>query len=94
MESKDVGGIFVGRGMSIASERAKERQNRSSDELVMAETKFQRSQFLQVADVRKWTDVWSPDVRSGRKAVNSARVWGSGHPVKVGRPVGRGQCGI
>ena len=39
MESKDVGGIFVGRVMSRASKRAKERQNRSSDELVMDETK-------------------------------------------------------
>ena len=43
MESNGVGGIFVGRGMSIASKRAKERQNRSSDELVMAETKISRS---------------------------------------------------
>ena len=32
--------------MSRASKRAKERQNRSSDELVMAETKFERSQFF------------------------------------------------
>ena len=39
-ESKHVGCIFVGRGMSIASKRAKERQNRSSDELVMAETRI------------------------------------------------------
>ena len=38
MESNDVGGIFVGRGMSRASIRAKERQNRSSDELVMGKT--------------------------------------------------------
>ena len=52
MESKDVGGIFVGRRMSRALKRAKERQNRSSGELVMAETKISRSQFLQVADVR------------------------------------------
>ena len=47
MESNDVGGIFVGWGMSIASKRAKERQNRSSDELGMAETKISRSQFSQ-----------------------------------------------
>ena len=52
MESNDVGGIFVGRRMSIATKQAKERQNRSSNELVMAETKISRSQFLQVADVR------------------------------------------
>ena len=38
MESNGVGGIFVGRGMSRASKRAKERQNRSSDELVMDKT--------------------------------------------------------
>ena len=40
MESNGFGGIFLGRGMSIASKRAKESQNRSSDELVMAKTKF------------------------------------------------------
>ena len=40
MKSDDVGGIFVGRGMSIASKQAKERQNQSSYELVMAKTKF------------------------------------------------------
>ena len=87
MESKDVGGTFVGRRMSRASKRAKERQNRSSDELVMAETKISRSQFLQVADIRKWTDVRSPNVRSGRKSGDSARVRGSGRPVDDGRPV-------
>ena len=38
MESNDVGGIFVGWGMSVASKRAKERQNWSSDELVMGKT--------------------------------------------------------
>ena len=38
MESNCVGGIFVGWGMSIASKRAKERQNRSPDELVMGKT--------------------------------------------------------
>ena len=70
MESKDVGGIFVGRRMSRASKRAKERQNRSSDELVMAETKFQQSEFLHIADVWKWTDVRSLDIRSVRKSAN------------------------
>ena len=45
MESNDVGGIFVGRGMSIASKRAKERQKRSLDKLVTAKTKISRSQF-------------------------------------------------
>ena len=81
MESNDVGGIFVGRGLSIASKRAKERQKRSSDELVMAETKFQRSQSLQVADVRKWMDVRSPDVRRARKSANfhpGEGFWSSG----------------
>ena len=38
MESNDVGGIFVGWGMSIASKRAKERQKRTLDELVMGKT--------------------------------------------------------
>ena len=38
MESNDGGAIFVGRRMSIASKRAKERQKRTPDELVMAKT--------------------------------------------------------
>ena len=63
MESNDVGGIFVRRGMSIASKRAKERQNRSSDELVMDETRISQSQNLHIVDARKWTDVRWPDVR-------------------------------
>ena len=74
MESNDVGGIFVGWGMSIASKRAKERQNRSSDELVMDKTKISRSQYLQVTDVRKWTDVRLPDVWEG----SEIRKFGSG----------------
>ena len=41
-ESDGFGSIFLGWGMSIASKRAKERQNRSSDELVMDETKISR----------------------------------------------------
>ena len=57
MESNDVGVIFVGRGMSRASKRAKERENRTPDELVMAETKFERNQFLQVTDVVTRSDV-------------------------------------
>ena len=76
MESNGFGGIFVGRGMSRASKRAKERQNRSSDELVTAETRISQSQNLQVTDVRK-----------GRKSVNSVRVRGSSRPEKVGRQV-------
>ena len=87
MESNDVGGIFVGRGMSRASKRAKERQNRSSDELVMAETRISRSQYLQVTDVRKGRMSGASDVRKSRKSVNSVRVRGSGRPEKVGRPV-------
>ena len=38
MESNDDGSIFVGWGMSIASKRAKERQKRTPDELVMHKT--------------------------------------------------------
>ena len=87
MESKDYGSIFVGRGMSRASKQAKERQNRSSDELVMAETRISRSQNLQVTDVRKGRMSGASDVRKGRKSVNSARVRCSGRPEKVGHPV-------
>ena len=87
MESNGVGGIFVGWGMSIASKRAKERQNRSSDELVMAETRISRSLKLQVTDVRKGRMSGASDVRKSRKSVNLVRVRGSGRPEKVGRPV-------
>ena len=45
MESNDVGGIFVGWGMSIASKQAKERKKWTPDELVMTITKFQSNQF-------------------------------------------------
>ena len=73
--------FFVGWGMSRASKRAKERQNPSPDELVMAETKISRNQYLQVSDVR-WTDV--PKVR---KSKISALLGGSGRSVMVGLPV-------
>ena len=52
MDSNYACGIVVGRGMSRASKRAKERQNQSSDELVMDKTKISRSQNIQVTDVR------------------------------------------
>ena len=90
MESNGIGGIFVGRGMSRASKRAKERQNRSSDELVMAETRISRSLKLQVTDVRNGRMSGASDVRESRKSVNLVRVRGSGHPGKVGHPVLRG----
>ena len=83
MELNGVGGIFVGWGMSIASKRAKERQNRSSDELVMDKTKISRSLKLHVTDVRKWMDVRSPNVRSGQKSVNLARVRCSGRTERL-----------
>ena len=73
--------------MSRASKRAKERQNRSSDELVMDKTKISRSGNLQVTDVHKRTDVRSPNVRSGRKSINLAWVRGFGCPERVGRRV-------
>ena len=44
MESNDGVGIFVGWEMSIASKRGKDHQNRTPDELVMAETRIQPSQ--------------------------------------------------
>ena len=87
MESNGVGGLFLGRGVSRASKRAKERQNRSSDELVMAETRISRSQFLQVSDARKWTDVRSPDVRWARKSANLILLGGTGRPEGSGRLV-------
>ena len=90
MESNGVGSIFVGWGMSIASKRAKERQNRSSDELVMAEIRISQSLKLQVTDVRKGRMSGASDVRKSRKSVNLARVRCSGRPANIGRPVLRG----
>ena len=79
MESNDDGSIFVGRGMSRASKRAKERQNRSLDELVMDKTKISRSLKLQVTDVRKGRMSGASDIRKSRKSVNSEiRKFGSG----------------
>ena len=74
MESNDVGGIFVGRGMSRASKRSKKRQYRSSDELVTTKTRISRNMKLQVTDVRKRTDVRGPDIRAGLEI----RKFGSG----------------
>ena len=94
MESNDVGGIFVGMGMSRASKRSKKRQYRSSDELVMNKTKISRSWYLQVSDVRKWTDVRSPDVRSGseiRKFCSVGWFRSSGKLRMSGRPGGSGR---
>ena len=82
MESNDVCGIFVGRGMSRASKQAKERQNRSSDELVMAETRISRSQNLQITDVREGRMSGASDVRESRKSVNLAQVRCSGRPER------------
>ena len=87
MESNDVGGIFVGRGMSRASKQAKERQNGSLDELVMDKSKISRSLKLQVTEVRKGRMSGASDVRESRKSVNLVRVRGSGRPVDDGRPV-------
>ena len=109
MESNDCGSIFVVWGMSIASKRAKERQNRSSDELVMDKTKISRSRYLQGSDVRETSDVRWTDVRKSSEIRDFGSVgWfrssgegrmsgvsgGSGRLVNVGRPVGRGQRGI
>ena len=63
MESNDVGGIFVGRRMSRASKRAKERRKRTPDELVMAKTKILHCQFQGYPDIRE--EVRLIRVRSG-----------------------------
>ena len=52
MVSNGVGGIFVGWGMSIASKRAKERQKRTPDELVMVKTVKQKKLKSQGPDIR------------------------------------------
>ena len=52
MESNDVGDIFVGWGMSRASKRAKERQNRTPDELVMVKTVKREKLKSQGPDIR------------------------------------------
>ena len=93
MESNENGGIFVGWGVSIASKRAKERQNWSSDELVTDKTKISRSLKLHVTDVRKRTDVRSSDVRSGLEIRNFHLFASSGCTEDDGRLVLRGGSG-
>ena len=51
MESKDVGGIFVGRGMSRAFQRAKERENQTPDVKVMGKTVKHGRHMLQGSDI-------------------------------------------
>ena len=74
VESNDVGTYLHGWGMSIATQRAKERENQTPGVKVMAETKFQRSLFLHVTDVHKRTDVRGPDVQAGTEV----RKFGTG----------------
>ena len=81
---------FCGKGGVKSFKRAKERQNRSSDELVMAETRISRSQNLQVTDVRKGRMSGASDARKSQKSVNLVQVRGFGRPGKVGCPVLRG----
>ena len=52
MESNDIGSIFVGWGMSIASKRAKERQKRTPVELVMHKTVKRGKLKSQGSDIR------------------------------------------
>ena len=82
MEPNGVGSIFIGWGMSIASKRSKERQNRSSDELVMDKTKISRNGKLQVADVRKkWMSGRRTSGRVGNPLILLG-LGGSGHPER------------
>jgi len=53
MESNDGCSIFLRWGMSIASKRAKERQNWTPDELVMAKTRIQSCQCHGYPDIRE-----------------------------------------
>ena len=90
MESNGYGSIFVGRGMSRAFQQAKDRENRTSDELVIAETKISRSGYLHVADVWKKR---TSDRRTSGRVGNPLILLGLGVPVvQKGRTSG-GSCG-
>ena len=79
MKSNGDGGIFVGWGMSIASKRAKERQNRTPDELVMYKTvKWERLK-LQGSDVRgkgRMSGTLYPEKNTRSKSNKSQKIWG------------------
>ena len=57
MESKDIGGIFVGSKMSRAFQRAKERENRTPDVKVMDKTVKRDRLNSQGPDIRPCPDV-------------------------------------
>ena len=76
MESYGDGSIFLGRGMSRALKRAKEHQKRSSDELVMDETRIQPCQFQGYPDIRE--EVRMIRVRQGRFCCLGVRTSGRG----------------
>ena len=80
MESNDVGGMFVGWGMSIASKRAKERQNPSRNEFVMVKTVNQLRLNLGGAVVPLGRAVVPLLERPGVPVLagRSIRLWGSG----------------
>ena len=66
MDSNGDGSIFVGWGMSIASKRAKERQKRTPDELVMHKTVKRGRLKSQGPDIRPFSDVQKPvDINFG-----------------------------
>ena len=75
--------------MSIASKRAKERQNRSSDELVMVLWTKQKSSEVGIYRLRTSVNGRMPGRRTSgraRKSVISVLLAGSGRPKKVRRP--------
>ena len=68
MESNDVGTYLYGWGMSIATQQAKERQNRTPGAKVMAETGFVGGLFLGGAGA------WGLEVR--RRRLGGPGAWG------------------
>ena len=100
MESNDVGGIFVGWGMSITSKRAKERQKRTPDELVMVKTvKRKKTEIpgaghpgvgpdfrdLMSRNLRK-NALQEPDVRANGRISGMAGCPGVGPDVRAPNP--------
>ena len=66
MDSNDVGTYLDGWGMSIATQRAKERQNRTPGVKVMAETVFVGELKVGGAGARGWK-VRAPGVVRGKQ---------------------------
>ena len=92
MESNDVGTYLDGWGLSVATQRAKERENRTPGAKVMAENVKCTRLILGGAGARGWK-VRAPEVVRGKQPGGAgARGLGCGHPGWSAGMVGGSGC--